>query len=181
MQSMNPTSSTSGPQPNPDHLQVALSENVGYIKVFNRGSFKVSSALKQFADRVLDRGGQTLWLDLHDCIGMDSTFMGVLAGISQRFKKENGGQVVLVGVSNKLVGLMTTLGLSRLVTVVEEAEAGTVPSKLEKLAQSPESPLESAETMLEAHQNLVDLQADNALRFQDVLDYLREDIQRHRS
>ena len=159
---------------------MASISGTGYVKVFNRGSFKVSGALKQFADRILDGGGKTIWLDLHECIGMDSTFMGVVAGISQRFRKDVGGHVVMSGVSDKLVKLMTTLGLSRLVTILDGEEADA-PGRLEELAQSSESPLQSAETMLEAHQNLVNIQEDNALRFQDVLEYLQEDIQRHRS
>jgi anti-anti-sigma regulatory factor len=180
MDANTPTPPPGNGQPNGDRLHVAATPETGYVKVDGRGSFKVSGALKQFAERVVDQGGSTLLVDLHDCIGMDSTFMGVLAGISQRLRKENNGQVVMTGASNKIVNLMTTLGLSRLVTILDR-HIEDLPARLEALEQSKESPLQSAETMLEAHQNLVAIQEDNALRFQDVLDYLREDIQRHRT
>lgn len=176
---MNPTPTPPGGRHDEDQLRVATTDDTGYVKVFGRGSFKVSAALKQFAGRILDLGGSTLLVDLHDCIGMDSTFMGVLAGISQRLKRENAGQVVVTGASAKIVNLMTTLGLSRLVTILER-DVEDLPARLEALERSNESPLQSAETMLDAHQNLVEIQEDNALRFQDVLDYLHEDIQRHR-
>jgi hypothetical protein len=86
----------------------------------------------------------------------------------------------MTGVSEKIVALMTTLGLSRLVTILDRSDED-LPGRLQALEQSAESPLQSAETMLEAHQTLADLGHENALRFQDVLEYLREDIQRHQS
>lgn len=163
-----------------DQIQVAVGDDTGYAKVTGRGSYKVSGSMKTFAGRLMDMGKTRLVVDLRDCVGMDSTFMGVLAGISQRLRKESGGTVVVAGVSEKIANLMDTLGLSRMVEVTHRSlaeDAGTF-TPLETPA---ESPLESAETMLEAHENLVEIHEDNSLRFQDVLDYLREDIHRHRS
>jgi anti-anti-sigma factor len=170
-------SSPSSSSQDGDIIQVAVSGETGYVKVHGRGSFKVSTSLKNFAARLQDGGGNQLIVDLEDCIGMDSTFMGVLAGISQRLKKESGGRVSVCGVSEKIKNLMTTLGLSRLVHILDSEDKGSVPGYTE-LSREGETTLQSAETMLEAHENLVGIHKDNSLRFQDVLEYLREDIQR---
>ncbi|MCC5850644.1 MAG: STAS domain-containing protein [Verrucomicrobia bacterium] len=169
--------------PQKDHIQVAVRNGVGFARVIGRGSFKVSASVKEYGTALLNSGVKRLVIDLQDCVGMDSTFMGVTAGLCNRFHREGNAKVEMVNCSEKIKRLMTTLGLDRLVDVVSgDSAEGTVPEngELEELEAKAESPLESAETMLEAHENLVKVHSDNEMRFQDVLDYLREDIQRQR-
>ena len=109
--------------------------------------------------------------------------MGVLAGLAFRLKNEQGGRVSMVNLSPHTHGLLDTLGLNRL---LDTAMIGETPPefqavldadpKLEQLDQPDESKRESAETMLEAHENLVTLSPDNLPRFKDVLTFLREDV-----
>ena len=74
---------------------------------------------------------------------------------------------------------MKTLGLSQLVEIQEDPPE-TETQDLTGLKRVKETPLDSANTMLEAHEKLVEIDEDNRLRFQDVLEYLREDIQRQK-
>lgn len=163
--------------PADDRILVSVGDAYALARVLGRGSYKVSRSLKEFASRVMDAGSTVFLLDLQNCVGMDSTFMGVLAGISQRQQKENGRKIILTGVSDKLVNLMKTLGLSQLVEIQEQTPE-VQSERLTELERVKESPLDSANTMLEAHEKLVEIDEDNRLRFQDVLEYLREDIQR---
>lgn len=162
-----------------DTIQVAVTDHTGLAKICGRGSFKISASLKEFGLSLIDRGIVELVIDLEDCIGMDSTFMGVTAGLCGRFHRESGGRVTMVHTSEKIQKLMTTLGLDRLVDDVDLQAAPEVP-ELKVLDIKPQTPLESAETMLEAHETLVEAHPQNHPRFQDVLDYLREDIRRQR-
>lgn len=164
--------------PADDRILVTVDDAYALARVIGRGSFKVSRSLKEFAARVLDTGNPVFLLDLQHCIGMDSTFMGVLAGISQRQYKECGRKLILCGVSDKLISLMNTLGLNHLVEIQEDIP-GETNQDFSELEDACETPLDSANTMLEAHEKLVEINGDNRLRFQDVLDYLREDIKRH--
>lgn len=165
--------------PADDRILVSVDEAYALARVLGRGSYKVSRSLKEFASRVMDAGNTVFLVDLQHCVGMDSTFMGVLAGLSQRQQKESGRKVILTGVSDKLVNLMKTLGLSQLVEIQGDAPE-TQPQELNELERIKETPLESANTMLEAHEKLVEIDEENRLRFQDVLEYLREDIQRQK-
>lgn len=163
-----------------DRIQVTVDADFALARVLGRGSYKVSGSVKRFAASIMDQGKTVLIIDLEQCVGMDSTFMGMLAGISQRLQKEGGRKVVLTGVSKKLNHLMTTLGINRLVEIREDLPAASSADLID-LEQPDESPLDSAQTMLEAHETLVEIDNDNQLRFQDVLDYLREDIKRQQS
>ena len=173
------------PPAHPDSIQVAVADGAGHARIVGRGSFKISASLKEFGLALLSEDVNRLVIDLEKCVGMDSTFMGVTAGLCNRFHQHDGGKVKMINCSEKIKRLMSTLGLDRLVDGVNESEASAKENlpdhaEMKELAPKQESPIESAETMLEAHENLVRVHPDNELRFQDVLEYLREDIQRQR-
>jgi len=173
----------SAPEAAADKIQVAIFEGVGMARVQGRGSFKVSASVKDFGNSLLRAGIPTLLVDLRDCVGLDSTFMGVLAGLAVRFRKEIQGRVILANVSPKIQRLVATLGLDRLVDVraSEAVPSGGDAPVFEELAPVEETPLETARTMLDAHEDLVKAIPENQPRFQDVVDFLREDIRRQRA
>lgn len=167
-----------------ERLSVAIVQRTALVRVEGRGSFKISTALKDFGAVAVEKGASTVVVDLRTCVNMDSTFMGVLAGMAGRLRNRVRGQLILVNLSVKTRALITTLGLDQLVVAhdvgqtpetlkpfVEEAE-------VEGLARGDENKRTTAETMLEAHEILSALTPENAPKFKDVLDYLREDIKR---
>lgn len=165
-----------------DHVYVAMTDTTGVARIQGRGSFKVSPTLKQFAQRMLDEGRTQLVVDLKHCEGMDSTFMGTLAGLSQRFQKAGGQPVTMTGVSPKLAQLMKTLGLDRLVQLQASSYKAGPDESQQIAAEAPvSSALESAEHILEAHETLVEISPDNLSKFEDCLAFLREDVRNQRS
>ena len=168
-----------------DQLLVTIHDGVAYVRLHNRGSFKVSKAMKQFGVSAIERNINRIVVDLADCVGMDSTFMGVLAGLAFRLKQKNNGHLYMVNLSARTRGLLSTLGLDQL---VETCMAGATPKEfeeivgrgraLEELPADAASRRETAEMMLEAHENLVQVSPENLPRFKDVLTFLRDDIQK---
>jgi len=168
-----------------DHLLVAIHGDVAYVRLQNRGSFKVSKAMKQFGASAIEQNVDKIVVDLTHCVGMDSTFMGVMAGLAFRLRKKNNGRLYMVNLSSRTRGLLATLGLDQL---VETSMAGATPPEFEKvlapnrelqpLASDESSRRETAEMMLEAHEHLVEVSPENLPRFRDVLTFLREDIKK---
>jgi anti-sigma B factor antagonist len=160
-----------------DMLEVAVQGTDAFVHVVGRGTFKASPALKKFAQSVGEKGCQRIILDMKDCLGMDSTFMGVLAGIAVMLRKR-GGDVILRRLRAKTCVLVDTLGLDRLVTkeLTEQdaADAGRVLTRLDTTTDQ----RTAAATMLEAHESLVTALPENMPKFKDVLAYLREDLKR---
>lgn len=169
-----------------DKVWVAMHKQTALIRVEGRGSFKVSTALKEFGLSALDAGGTQIVLDMSHCVGMDSTFMGVLAGLASRLRERTGGGMVLLNLTPRTRSLVATLGLDQ---IVQAYEPGHTPDALKSLAALSEglSALAAAgadraaitKTMIEAHEDLVKLTPENMPRFKDVLTYLREDLQRN--
>lgn len=168
-----------------DQLKVAIHDGVAFVRLHNRGSFKVSKAMKQFGVSAIEQNIDKVVVDLTDCVGMDSTFMGVMAGLAFRLKKKNGGRLYMVNLSSRTRGLLSTLGLDQL---VETYMAGTTPPEFEVVlatgrnmasyATGESTRRETAEMMLEAHEDLVEASPENLPRFKDVITFLREDIKK---
>ncbi len=155
-----------------DSLEVAIQGTDAFIRVSGRGSFKGGPAVKQFGTTAVDRGCRRLVVDLRACVGMDSTFMGVLAGLALAARRK-GGSLVLRAVSDKNANLIRTLGLSHLVSI--EAAAGPLVPPGNRLDTATDTRT-LAETMVIAHETLVEVSADNLPKFKDVLAYLKEDL-----
>lgn len=167
-----------------DKLLVAVSGDIAFIRVLGRGSFKISTAMKEFSTAAIDTGCRSLVLDMTECVGMDSTFMGVLAGLAFRLKQKAAGRITMVNLSLRTRGLLATLGLDQ---VIDPHMAGATPEDLQPYFQGTANRMTAldthenssrvtAETMLEAHENLVKLSPENLPKFKDVLTFLREDL-----
>ena len=71
-----------------NNLTVAEKGSLIYLCINGRGSFRNSPSLKDFIIKNLKKNLlQKFFLDMNLCSGMDSTFMGVLAGLSILCKK----------------------------------------------------------------------------------------------
>jgi anti-anti-sigma factor len=162
----------------PDDLQAAVDQNKIFLRITGRGSFKVSTALKQFLESVTSHLSiSKVVIDLKDCIGMDSTFMGVLAGLSGRLKKAQC-DIVLIRVSEKNKHLLTTLGVDQVVDICTDTCGNlTIDSEVESLSVR-SSQKDLAETALKAHEDLAELTEENQPRFKRVIELLREDVDR---
>lgn len=168
-----------------DRLLVMRQSNHAIIRLVGRGSFKNSGVLKDFALHALDAGDSSILIDLGACAGMDSTFMGVIAGLAMRLKKAPGGQVTLANVSDRLAGLLSTLGLDLIVRVIPVGQRDPELSGLlnhdeglKAISPAATPGEQTAALMLEAHEDLVKASPANLPKFKNVLDFLREDVAR---
>lgn len=165
-----------------DNIFVTLQSDAALIRVQGRASFKCSPSLKAFCGAAIERGVSRIIMDMETCIGMDSTFMGVLAGVAVRLKEATGGSIQMINLSGRTRGLLATLGLDQM---VETWMPGDVPAELaerfredrmDRLADDTSDRREMAQTMLDAHETLVEVFPENRPKFKDVLTYLREDL-----
>jgi anti-sigma B factor antagonist len=171
-------------KPMPDELLVAVHNDTALVRVLGRGSFKAGPTLKQFGVMAIEQGCRRFILDMDGCLGMDSTFMGVLAGLALRLRREDAGVVVMMNLSDKTSYLLETLGLDRL---LELYPAGCLDDALKEhlsvLADVSRLELEEGdqrltlETMLEAHQDLVEAAPENLPKFKSVIEYVGQDLQ----
>lgn len=160
----------------PTFLVDATSDPVA-IRVEGRASFQNSACLNDFFNELIGRGKIRFVMDFAECTSMDSTFLGVLAGLALQLRKQTPpGSLVLCRLGARNLELVRNLGLHRLLTVDTE----TADLKLATTAVLPNGPdkgeLESARLVLAAHENLVAADEANRAKFQDVLAFLKNRV-----
>ncbi len=167
---------------NNDNLTAAYIDNTAVIRVEGRGSFKISPPMKQFIHQVLNTGSASkILIDMSDCTGMDSTFMGVVAGIACLIKSKPDFRFKLINLSAKNKKLLVTLGVDRVVdysmsSTGEEQQLANQNDGTQTLEADFADKLNAAKTTLEAHETLVDINPENFDKFKSVLEFLENDV-----
>ena len=161
-----------------------------HIRVIGRGSFHNSRPLRSFASAAIERGSRQFVLDLEQCAGMDSTFLGVLTGVGLSLRQQNPpGTVHVIKTTPHSRELLKSLWLNRLFSVKANGVdlAGFVPPAGTDLQKLPDSDLSDGtkplpreatrEVMLTAHDDLIRADSRNAAKFAEVTKLLREEAQ----
>ncbi|RPJ35660.1 MAG: anti-sigma factor antagonist [Verrucomicrobiaceae bacterium] len=141
-----------------------------------------SPAVKAFGEERIAAGEKCLVVDLADCTGMDSTFMGTLAGMAARLSAADGGALQIAEPGERNRRSLEDLGLDFLMQIdppdamwrgkVSEIRATLQPPRL------PGSPsrLQRTRHVLEAHQTLAGLNEKNARGFSGVVNLMEQEL-----
>lgn len=144
-----------------------------------KGSFLNSSGLKEFARAMINRGHREFVVDLRNCPVMDSTFMGTLAGIALRLREIGQGALHVTHLNDRNRDLLRNLGLDQLFAIdlcgITPPTAADTPARTLEAEAGPDRAAQ-AQTMLEAHEALVEAAPENLTKFKDVLEYLKQDL-----
>ncbi len=161
----------------PVYLVDAYSDPV-VIRLEGRACHTNSASLQDFFTQMLAAGRPRFVMDFRQCTSIDSTFLGVLAGVALELRRKvPPGSLTLCGLGRRNLELLRNLGLHRLLTV----DAGEFPMQFGPGAtplpsRREQSDLESARLVLAAHENLVAADSLNRSRFEDVLAFLRRRV-----
>ena len=153
-----------------------------WIRCDGKGSFMNSPLVKCFGEARIDEGETVIVVDLSTCIGMDSTFMGTLAGMASRLSAVDGATLQVAEADERNRRSLEDLGLDFLMQI--NPEDAPWKGKLEEIHSSLD-PAEATDTIsqmqrarhcLEAHEKLSDLSDKNAREFDEVVGTLRKQI-----
>ena len=146
------------------------------IRVHGRATHLHGQPLRDFSKEMMRQGYLRFELDLEHCAYMDSTFLGVLVGISNRLTKAGAAPFRIYHLTPRNLDLFKTLGVDRFFRI-ESGPATAEPSPdLYCLTPKGSSKEERADAVLEAHENLVEADKRNEPRFKELLAFLREDV-----
>jgi len=138
--------------------------------------------MKAFGDERIGSGERCLVVDLGACTGMDSTFMGTLAGMAARLSAQDGGMLQIADSGSRNRRSLEDLGLDFLMEIDPPTALwrGNVDSIRGKLAPPvrPSVPgsVQRAQHVLEAHQILSGANERNAQEFSNVLKMLENEL-----
>ncbi|MBP3394718.1 MAG: STAS domain-containing protein [Lentisphaeria bacterium] len=151
---------------------IASNDGVYSIKVNGRATFECAPPLRSLAKDLENVMFKRVDVDLSACTGMDSTFMGILAMLGLRSKKIDAVMTIFnAGELNK--SLLFGLGLKKLFNFSEGevsfgAQTGAADGAADKIV--------NAQTVLDAHKTLMDVDEENVKKFEKVVDYVQKDL-----
>ena len=155
-------------------ILVARQENVVQVRVIGRATFKISRELREFGAQVLKEDVKSIIFDFSQCQGMDSTFMGVLAMIG--LEARNKTAIIIVNASKQHRYLLDGIGISRLFEFSDEEVPDVNWHSLCKAAAGAADMSQMADTVVEAHRTLMDLDPENVPKFKDVVELLSNEV-----
>jgi anti-sigma B factor antagonist len=161
-------------------LCVAVVERTAFIKVPGRANFNSSCDLKNVVAGLRERGFSDFVLDLRECVTMDSTFLGVLAGLVLRNNHHPLSEIARIELLNpnaRVLDLIENLGVLDLFEVKQEAAPRTLAFEETENLPTP-SKEEMTRTCLEAHRTLMNLNPNNIPKFKEVSQFMAEDLKR---
>ena len=161
-----------------EDLTVTAMDNGYLISVAGRANFDYAVPLRELAEKLVP--GNWIQFDMEYCETMDSTFMGVLTMLALKLRK-SGSKIMLINASPQLNKLLRDLGVAKLFNFVsgdESAAAKSTAEKKEVQISGKASLLSTAQTVVEAHKTLVEADSSNAEKFDKVIEFAEQDVER---
>jgi anti-sigma B factor antagonist len=164
-------------------LLVSVADSTVYVKICGRAVFTSSVQFKTLVQELSDRGYQSFVIDLGECLVMDSTFLGVVAGAGSRLSVASTGQqdhagIELLNPNPRVTELLENLGVMHLFRVTHCAPPDSSEFRAAPPGGACPSREEISRTCLEAHETLMRLNPANVPKLKDITEFLAQDLKK---
>ncbi|MBR6388801.1 MAG: STAS domain-containing protein [Opitutales bacterium] len=151
---------------------VRIDISKAYLEIVGRANYLNCKAVGEFFDMALRRGCGAFYINFARCKGMDSTFMGMIAGLALRLLKSGKpGAVSLCSIDGRNLELVENLGLESIVKLENSCDVFNAREVLNsQTATKPE--------ILSAHKSLIEANPANAREFEDIVKFMQREIER---
>lgn len=152
-------------------------DNIIYIRAIGHITAPICFGLRQrvFSRFDADNEIRSIYVDLSECEYMDSTFMGLLIGFNKKLNNSRHANITITKPSAESISHLEELGLDKVLEFTNDAVA--FPADMELISQKEKI---SAEFILKAHENLIEISEDNRKRFKIVQELLSKQIKKNK-
>jgi len=159
-------------------LSVLVGKDFACVKITGRANFTFSPDFKALLTGLIQKGYKHFLIDLSECLLMDSTFLGTLAGFGLMTNPNapTHSDIELYNPSARVAELLENLGVIELFKVINGPMHLPGECSAARTEQSEHSREEITRTCLEAHKALMAANPQNVVRFKDVTQFLAEDL-----
>ncbi|MEE4108122.1 MAG: STAS domain-containing protein [Halieaceae bacterium] len=151
---------------------LAASEHGAYVlRLVGDVRLTLCASIEDFVEQMLDDPDFTsVWVDLCDATGIDSTTLGQLAKLALAVHDRYGFRPAVYCCDAGINRLLRSMGLDRLFEMHEKTCCATGCAQMVPMVPGSED--EVRERVLEAHRVLMDVSEKNRARFADLVSYL---------
>ena len=164
------------------YVEVARSSDAVYARVTGLGNFNNAGPFREYCEAAFDDGLRCVIVDLSECTGLDSTFMGTLVGFvtfdSSDYEDTRPIAVTVVNATPVAQRAMASLGLPAMLYV--KAEHVSCPeTRLTRLREGWMDQKRRTKLVLDAHEHLARMDSANAERFGPFIEKLAKEAHQH--
>jgi len=147
--------------------EVAAGRRAVYVRVHGLASMTNCLCVRDVLDRFIRSKRTFVVFDLGDCTGMDSTFMGVIAGVATQDLNDKPVGVAIVNAPPRIVKLLESVGLTELVYV--DPDPFETPEVQFHLLEEQATEEERLQLIRTAHEHLIAISEENEKIFGPLL------------
>ena len=148
---------------------VTISATTAILAVVGKANYLNCHAVSDFFAKAIERGCTKIIVECSRCNGMDSTFLGMIAGAALTLRKSEG-KLILTNLNERNLELVDNLGLNKIAFVESADNTQNVQS-----STSLEKQNASHADILKAHENLIEADSANKIKFEDVIAFLKKE------
>ena len=156
-----------------------VGKKIACIRITGRANFAFSPDFKTLLSELSGKGYKHFVIDLTECVLMDSTFLGVLAGFGMKLNPQGAPAergIELFNATARVAELLENLGAVHLFNLKNGPLE--LPDDMKTCEPQSMNPTHEqiTRTSLEAHEALMAMNPENVARFKDVTQFLAEDL-----
>ncbi len=152
-------------------------EDNGYIEVLGPGTMNTAPILKDISLAMIDEGKHTIFLNMDQCDYVDSTFMGTLVNIQERFEKKglHDGKLLLINMKDDHKKLFKMVGIDNILQSLPD-EVDVPDFDLKVIDECDVAREEKLKVVVEAHEKLVQLNEVNKEKFENFVNVVKQEM-----
>lgn len=145
---------------------------VGDIRQTAMGGVGCSTAFYKLLEDACGTGRlQDAVFDCREAVGIDSTYLGLMAQVAVHVQQVRGRKPVLISTRQRITGLLEGMGLDTLFLITDQGPGANAATEVLEADADTSS---SKAVILEAHKTLASLNDANRAAFQDVIKLLEQ-------
>lgn len=153
---------------------IARFEKTAYIRVYGLANLKNAPVLSACMETEILDGVAGAYIDLAECRGMDSTFMGTLIAISHKLDSQGGG-LVISNPNEHCARLLDMLGVAEVIPVRDDV---TIPAVnfVPIDCDVDLSHDQRMDVVKKAHEHLIALSTENESKFGPIIQAFEKEM-----
>ena len=153
---------------------IARFEKTAYNRVYGLANLKNAPVLSAFMETEIADGVVGAYMDLSECRGMDSTFMGTMVAVSNKLDSVGGG-LVISNPTEHCARLLDMLGVAAVIPVRDDVttpDVNFVPLDCDvDLSQD-----KRMSVVKRAHEHLIALSKENESKFRPIIQAFEKEM-----
>ena len=155
-------------------ISVACSDELVLVALTGSGSMNNSHVIHKFVKHMAVNGMSEVCMDMQQCTGMDSTFMGTLVLMKEELGR-CGGRLFLVNLNEANHDKLEELGVVKLLDIAGNMQLPEVGFKKLEVNDSLENRMK---LVLQAHESLIQANEGNREKFEVFVRELRRHFEK---